>query len=228
MLLVLVSCSHSITTKTRAATTFTGMFYLGYVPSFWVRIRTLDALHRPPTRLAKAAAPALHWLGQRWQHYLPAPLVPVTPITSGAIFVFWTWLCLAFNDVAAYFGGRKYGKTPLTQWFPATPSPNKTVEGVVAGCVTSVVLGMVGAWVQRWPWPLLTGAGHGMVLGLLGLLGDLTASVLKRDAGQKDFGNLLPEHGGILDRVDGFVWTAPYSWLVVQHVLPALGWPVVR
>jgi len=60
------------------------------------------------------------------------------------------------------------------------------------------------------------------MLGLLGLFGDLTASMLKRDAGIKDFGDLIPEHGGILDRVDSFIWTAPYSWLVFTTILPAL------
>ena len=79
-----------------------------------------------------------------------------------------------------------------------------------------------GAWVQKWPlWPL-TGAIHGTLLALLGLLGDLTASMLKRDAGLKDFGDLLPEHGGVLDRVDSFIWSAPYSWLVCTTVIPAL------
>ena len=45
---------------------------------------------------------------------------------------------------------------------------------------------------------------------------------VRRDSGLKDFGNLIPEHGGILDRVDSFVWTAPYSWLVLSYVIPAL------
>ena len=60
------------------------------------------------------------------------------------------------------------------------------------------------------------------MLALIGLIGDLTASMIKRDAGIKDFGDLIPEHGGILDRVDGFVWTAPYSWLVCSTIIPAL------
>jgi phosphatidate cytidylyltransferase len=79
-----------------------------------------------------------------------------------------------------------------------------------------------GAWVQKWPLWYLTGAVHGMMLGFLGLIGDLTASMLKRDAGLKDFGDLIPEHGGIMDRVDSFIWTAPYSWLVCAYIIPAL------
>ena len=147
-----------------------------------------------------------------------------TIAATGAIFIFWTWLCLAFSDVGAYFVGRKYGRTKLGAVAPAAgaTSPNKSVEGVIGGCAVSAVLGAAGAWVQRWPLPLLTGALHGLILGMLGLLGDLTASMLKRDAGLKDFGDLLPEHGGILDRVDSFIWAAPYSWLVCGYVLPFL------
>ena len=197
------------------ATTFTGLFYLGYVPSFWVRIR-LIGMGREPTRLAPITGPMLKFLeaqGKTLPSFIPQAIH--LPITTGAIFIFWTWLCLAFSDVGAYFVGRSFGKTKLGSVFPAAgaTSPNKTIEGVVGGCASSAVLAIIGAWVQRWPYPLITGTLHGVILGLLGLLGDLTASMLKRDAGLKDFGDLLPEHGGIMDRVDSFIWTAPYSYV---------------
>lgn len=206
------------------ATTFTGMFYLGYAPSFWVRIRLLGGFE--PTRLAPLAAPVLAFLKQQADATLP-PFVPTVihlPITRGAIFIFWSWLSLAFSDVGAYFAGRKYGKTKLSAISAAAgkTSPNKTIEGVFGGCLLSALLSILGAWVQKWPYWLLTGAIHGIMLGFLGLIGDLTASMLKRDAGLKDFGDLIPEHGGILDRVDSFVWSAPYSWLFYTAILPAL------
>jgi CDP-diglyceride synthetase len=195
------------------ATTFTGLFYLGYVPSFWVRIRILGR-RREPTRLAPIVGPMLKFL-ERQGKSLPEfiPQVIHVPITSGATFIFWTWLALAFSDVGAYFVGRAFGKTKLGSVFPAAgaTSPNKTVEGALGGFAVSALLSILGAWVQRWPRPIMTGAFHGLCLGFLGLLGDLTASMLKRDAGLKDFGDLLPEHGGVLDRVDSFIWAAPYS-----------------
>jgi CDP-diglyceride synthetase len=208
-----LTMKRSVTTIPEIATTFTGMFYLGYVPSFWVRLRILGS-NREPTRLASIAGPVMRYLQQQGQS-LPkfVPSAIHLPVTSGAIFIFWTWLCLAFNDVGAYFVGRKFGQTKLGVISPAAAmtSPNKTIEGLVGGCAVSALLAMFGAWVQRWPFPIVSGAVHGIILGLLGLIGDLSASMLKRDAGIKDFGDLIPEHGGIMDRVDGFIWTAPYS-----------------
>jgi CDP-diglyceride synthetase len=213
-----------VTSISEIATTFTGMFYLGYVPSFWVRTRLIGGAMEP-TRLAPIAGPFIAFMKETFGARLPVPTgVIYLPITAGSIFIFWSWLCLAFSDVGAYFVGRKYGKTKLGQVAPAAgaTSPNKSVEGVIGGCAVSAALGILGAWVQKWPYFALTGALHGTILGLLGLIGDLTASMLKRDAGLKDFGDLLPEHGGIMDRVDSFIWTAPYSWMVCAYVIPAL------
>mmetsp|Transcript_12473 Transcript_12473/g.22620 ORF Transcript_12473/g.22620 Transcript_12473/m.22620 type:complete len:524 (-) Transcript_12473:75-1646(-) len=214
----------TVSTIPEIATTFMGMFYLGYIPSFWVRIRTFGG-ELEPTSIAPLVAPMLNWFGQTAEK-LPS-FIPKSihlPITTGSIFIFWSWLCIAFSDVGAYFVGRKFGRTKLGQISPAAgaTSPNKTVEGVIGGCVVSGALGMLGAWVMKWPRWYLTGAVHGVMLAMLGLIGDLTASMLKRDAGLKDFGDLLPEHGGIMDRVDSFIFSAPYSWIVIQYVIPFL------
>jgi CDP-diglyceride synthetase len=214
----------TVSTISEIATTFTGIFYLGYIPSFWVRIRQMGADNVEPTRLAPLVRPILDGLGL--QKNLPA-FVPKTikfPITIGANFIFWAWLCIAFSDVGGYFAGRRYGKTKLGAISPAAgkTSPNKTVEGVVGGCIISAILATLGAWVQQWPYWLVTGPIHGVLLALLGLVGDLTASMLKRDAGLKDFGDLIPEHGGIMDRVDSYIFTAPYGWIVCGYIIPWL------
>jgi len=213
-----------VTNISEIATTVTGMLYLGYIPSFWVRLRLLGAA-RGETRLAPLVEPLLNFLGTKASN-LPA-FIPKSihlPITTGAIFIFWTWLCIAFSDVGAYFAGRRFGKTKLATLSPAAgaTSPNKTVEGLIGGCVVSGLLGLLGAWIQKWPWWYVTGAVHGVLLALLGLIGDLTASMLKRDAGLKDFGDLIPEHGGIMDRVDSFIFTAPYSYFICSLVIPQL------
>ena len=176
-----------------------------------------------PTRLYNLMGPIRDFLKIKFDVLIPDGVIRF-PITTGAVFIFWTWLSLAFSDVGAYFIGRRFGKTKLGKISPAAgaTSPNKTIEGVIGGCAASAFLSILGAWVQKWPYFLVTGAVHGLCLGLLGLIGDLTASMLKRDAGIKDFGDLIPEHGGILDRVDSFIWTAPYSWLVCAYIIPAL------
>ena len=213
----------NITTISEIATTFTGMFYLGYIPSFWVRIRQLGADLVEPTRLMPLAKPLFERLGQNnLLAYLPKKIH--YPITTGSNFIFWTWLCIAFSDVGGYFAGRKFGKTKLGAISPAAgkTSPNKTVEGVIGGCAFSLVLATLGAWIQKWPYWFVLGPLHGVTLALLGLVGDLTASMLKRDAGLKDFGDLIPEHGGIMDRVDSYIFTAPYGWIMCGYVIPAL------
>lgn len=207
------------------ATTFTGMFYLGYIPSFWVRTRLIGFTEWDPTRIAPLVKPLLDMIGHR-ATTLPS-FIPKTihlPITAGSVFIFWTWLCIAFADVGAYFAGRYFGKTKLGAVCPAAgaTSPNKTVEGLIGGCALSAVLATLGAWVMKWPAWAIVGPLHGINLALLGLVGDLTASMLKRDAGLKDFGDLIPEHGGIMDRVDSFIFTAPYSWLMCGTIIPWL------
>lgn len=207
------------------ATTFTGMFYLGYIPSFWVRIRLIETPGEV-TKLAPIIGPWLSSLEAVARDILPSSFLKYcsSPVTSGAVFIFWSWISIAFSDVGAYFTGRKFGKSKLGSIAPAAgaASPNKTIEGFLGGTLFSAVLASLGAYLMKWPLWYVTGPLHGIMLAFLGLVGDLTASMLKRDSGLKDFGDLLPEHGGIMDRVDSYIFTAPYSWLVCQFVIPSL------
>lgn len=214
----------TVTTIPEIATTFTGMFYLGYIPSFWVRIRmigthVLDVPLRETTRLGPVLAPIIQPILGKMKD-----MGIMSPITTGSVFIFWTWISIAFSDVGGYFFGRRLGKTKLGKIAPAVgaASPNKTLEGFMGGSLFSACLGTLGAWVMRWPYWYVTGPIHGFLLAFLGLVGDLTASMLKRDSGLKDFGDLLPDHGGVMDRVDSFVFTAPYSWLMIQVFIPYL------
>lgn len=174
------------------ASTFTGMFYLGYIPSFWVRIRLITGSpDQPATLLKPVVAPVINALTNYAKAKIPLLCRFIhSPITAGSVFIFWTWISIAFSDVGAYFMGRKYGKTKLGSIFPAAgeASPNKTVEGYLGGTLFSSAFSTLGAWVMQWPYWYLTGPIHGSLLALLGLIGDLTASMLKRDSGMKDFG----------------------------------------
>jgi CDP-diglyceride synthetase len=142
----------------------------------------------------------LRFLGKRAEN-LPEfiPQAVHLPITTGAIFIFWTWLCLAFADVGAYFVGRNTMKDKTWNYLSCRWSnqPQQKCRRFLGGCAVIPILAIIGAWVQKWPYWIPTGTIHGCMLALLGLIGDLTASMLKRDAGLKDFGDLIPEHGGV-------------------------------
>jgi phosphatidate cytidylyltransferase len=113
-----------------------------------------------------------------------------------------TWL----SDTGAYLVGRSFGKTALV---PAI-SPKKTVEGLAGGLIAAVLFGLLANWLFGLGLPVLAAAGAALLLAMLGVVGDLAESLLKRQAGVKDSGTLIPGHGGMLDRIDAllFTWTA--------------------
>lgn len=125
----------------------------------------------------------------------------------------WFIVLTAFGtDIFAYFTGVTLGKHKLCPKI----SPKKTIEGALGGIMGSMVLCGLFSWVV-----MKTGIAAGLLLGFSGSivaqLGDLTASIFKRHMGIKDFGNLIPGHGGILDRFDSILFTAPmvYCMLIV-------------
>jgi phosphatidate cytidylyltransferase len=124
--------------------------------------------------------------------------------------------------VGAYAVGKSMGRTKLSRISPAAgaTSPNKTVEGVIGGIVGAALAATGAARLMSWPLWWVVGPVYGVMLAIVALVGDLTASMFKRDAGIKDSGNLIPGHGGILDRIDSYMFTAPAAYLFVLLVLP--------
>lgn len=121
---------------------------------------------------------------------------------------------LWIGDTLAYVVGRSIGKHLLA----SAISPKKTVEGAVAnvvGCVGGALL--VGGMLNLAPW---ISVSCGLIAGVLGQAGDLFESALKRTAGTKDSGDLLPGHGGVLDRIDSMLLAAPAQALLLSVVLP--------
>jgi phosphatidate cytidylyltransferase len=116
----------------------------------------------------------------------------------GLALLIWSFIVTWSTDIGAYFAGRRFGKRKLAP----TISPNKTVEGLYGGIAAATVLG--GAWAVAMGLgiPLLALAP---VLAIAAQAGDLFESGMKRRAGVKDSGALLPGHGGALDRLDGLV-----------------------
>lgn len=117
------------------------------------------------------------------------------------------WMC----DSAAYITGSLIGKHKL---FPRV-SPNKSVEGAVAGLIASIGICAVGSQFTA-SVSIEFGLLMGLVIGVAAQIGDLIESLIKRDFGVKDAGSLIPGHGGILDRADSVLFTAPIMWLFYQ------------
>jgi len=188
------------------STSLLGMFYVGFLPSFWVRLRAIELVF--PTKFPVLFGQFAWMRADVW--------------SFGAIITWWTWFSIVAADVGAYFIGKIYGKHKLGELSAAAgaASPNKTVEGAIGGVVSCMLSSMIGANLMKWPlWPF-TGAAYGIILAIIALVGDLTASMMKRDAGMKDSGNLLPGHGGLLDRIDSYMFTAPAAFFFCQNVLP--------
>ncbi len=133
----------------------------------------------------------------------------------------WVLACVKFCDIGAYFTGTTIGRNKLIPWL----SPGKTWEGLAGGLITAGAAGAVGCWLMSRdgitaPQPLI-GAAMGVLFGGLGQVGDLSASLLKRDAGVKDSGHSMPGFGGVLDLIDSPVLVAPVAfWLLHGLVVP--------
>lgn len=113
-----------------------------------------------------------------------------------------TWV----NDTGAYLTGSAMGKTPL---FPRI-SPNKTWEGSIGGVIITLLFGYLLSLVFS-EIPAVQWLGLAIIVSIFGGLGDLVESMLKRSVGRKDSGNLLPGHGGLLDRFDAFIFVVPFA-----------------
>ncbi len=142
-------------------------------------------------------------------------LIPDRLIDKGAAIVLLLFVTVWAGDTAAYFIGTRYGKRKLA---PAI-SPNKTVEGALANLLACTIVGSLMAnWIGiSWD----HGLALGMTIGIFGQIGDLFESLIKREAGVKDSGQLFPGHGGVLDRFDAVMIAAPlvYYYLIWTHAL---------
>lgn len=141
---------------------------------------------------------------------LLATLLVIGNMANGRALIMYSIICVAAADVGAYFAGHQFGRHKLAPRL----SPGKTIEGLAGGLVLAGIVGavFVTIWVPDTVWWL--GALLGAVLGGASVLGDLLESAMKRQAGVKDSGGILPGHGGILDRIDGHVVAFPLFLLV--------------
>jgi phosphatidate cytidylyltransferase len=125
-------------------------------------------------------------------------------IAGGTGLLVYLLLLTEINDIAQYIFGKLFGRHKI---IPKV-SPNKTVEGLLGGILTTTGIAIALApWLT--PFDLMHSACLGILLSLTGFIGDVNISAIKRDLGIKDSGTLIPGHGGILDRIDSLTYTAP-------------------
>lgn len=127
-------------------------------------------------------------------------------------------LIVIANDTGGWALGVLFGKHPMA---PAL-SPKKSWEGFVGSALTATVVGVGGLWMlgASWWW----GVVAGISIAFVGTMGDLTESLIKREAGLKDTSQILPGHGGVLDRVDALLMSAPVAYFIFAWALPGISW----
>jgi len=174
-----------------SATLF-GILYIGLALSCLV-----------PIRFATKSFGGEAMVGGQMSH-LPA-------LSAGSLLLLLLFMVIWAGDICAYLVGRPFGRTP----FFARISPRKTWEGALAGFAGS----LLAAWAfEHWFWntaSLKTVILLAAWIALMGQVGDLVESAIKRGANQKDSGALLPGHGGFLDRIDSLIFAAPALWLAL-------------
>jgi len=169
------------------------------IAACWIAVMP-TYVNRTATLLAGVLVLVPTWLALVRLHALAAQLL-----------LFLVLLVVA-ADVGAYFGGRKFGKHKLAP----RVSPGKTWEGVYGGIVAASLLALVGVFWFRFS--AVTFVVLCTVVVIASIVGDLTESLFKRHAGLKDSGNLLPGHGGVLDRVDSVTAAAPVFLLGLERL----------
>lgn len=138
-------------------------------------------------------------------------------LENGRILIWYVFFAAWGTDIFAFFIGGKFGKHKFTEI-----SPNKSIEGCVAGIFGSILLVMIYTVVCNNIWDLninyLYAFGISIFLSVISQIGDLAASAVKRHCGIKDFSNLIPGHGGLLDRIDSVIFILPFAYFLLSVI----------
>ncbi len=173
-----------------------GLFYLGFLPSYWIKLRGLEA-----TIISSN------------QSFISFENLSNT---TGLNLTLTSCFLIVASDIGSYFIGKSFGKTSLSPI-----SPSKTIEGLIGGISCSILLAIFFSFLLNWENPLLIGILYGIIISLMALVGDLIESMMKRDAKIKDSGTFLPGHGGILDRIDSYIFTPSilyYIFIILKYL----------
>lgn len=168
------------------ALSFVSACYVGWLLSYYILIRVLETP-----------------LEGGWLAFLK--------MDPGAAWIYFILAITWLQDAGAYFIGRSWGRHKLAP----IVSPGKTWEGAIGGIATAIVAAMICILILGLPISYSVAAFLGLIGGIVGLIGDLAESLIKRRIGIKDMGNVIPGHGGILDRVDSIMFTAPIIYYLI-------------
>jgi phosphatidate cytidylyltransferase len=180
------------------------------VALLWLRFNRFASDHTTHARIFKLLAGTLAvvpaWCAMAVIHGGDAGTEVLPGADRGHVWLLVAVVIVWAADTGAYFAGRRFGKRKLAP----RVSPNKTVEGMLGGLAVAVVAGVALAPLAgAQPGQLPAVALAALVAGLFSVVGDLFESLLKRHVGVKDSGNLIPGHGGLLDRLDGVLAALP-------------------
>ena len=165
----------------------------------------------PKNELSKFTSLGFGLFGMVWINWGIAHMTLIKELPDGTILLFYLLFVISFSDIFAYFGGKRFGKSMLAP----TISPKKAWEGSLFGVVGGGIVGAVFGEITMsmfWFYGMLLA----MFLAVLGQLGDLIESKIKRLCNVKDSGKILPGHGGILDRIDGHMFAAPVFYYLLK------------
>lgn len=136
----------------------------------------------------------------------------VPGLNDGLCYLLYTFLIVLATDTGAYYCGSKFGKHKLSKVI----SPKKTIEGAIGGGLFAILIAAVfGAYYTKLT--LMEAVIGGVLITVFAQLGDLSESLIKRDAGVKDSSNILPGHGGLLDRTDSYVFALPVAYYYLYY-----------
>ncbi len=132
-------------------------------------------------------------------------------ISQGLFLLMFVFVAVAITDIGAYYFGVRFGKHKLAEVI----SPKKTIEGALGGGICAVLVSCLGVFYTELS--LCQAIIGGLIITLSAQLGDLSESLIKRDAGVKDSSDILPGHGGMLDRFDGYIFAIPVAYYYFMY-----------
>lgn len=189
-----------------------------YMPLFFVMLMLIFVVMLKDHKSVSVSDSALVLFGVLYVPFLLSTLTSLARLQGGLLFLWMVFIGAFATDTFAYFSGYFFGKHKLCPEI----SPKKTIEGSVGGTLGCVVLLIVyGIFLEKQFGQSINYiklAILGILIAAVSQIGDLTASIIKRKYGVKDYGSLFPGHGGILDRLDSIITTAPLVYCFITTI----------